>query len=126
MDVAGPNRITQIVVHHGEIVDALTVTYWTPRGSIVRHHGGSGGDSSSTISLSRMFKLLCSAYYRSFTLLCCILVNERIVGVYGHIGFQSTVYGETRYSFSPSNVILLMLNTLFCKLQPAPIRDLGQ
>ena len=55
MDVAGPNRITKITVNYGEIIDALTITYWTPRGDVVKHHGGDGG-TPTTIFLTRMFE----------------------------------------------------------------------
>ena len=54
IDAVGPTRITKIVVNHGEILDALTITYWTPRGDDVKHYGGAGGDAA-TISLSSMF-----------------------------------------------------------------------
>ena len=55
MDVAEPNRITKITVNYGEIIDALTITYWTPRGDVVKHHGGDGG-TPTTIFLTRMFE----------------------------------------------------------------------
>ena len=94
----GMNKISNIIVRSGDIIDALIVTYETSGGPIVITHGGDGGAPHS-INLSGMFEIY---YLLSFHLLIAmrqIPVDEVIYGVYGNVGPKqgSPKYGDTMY-----------------------------
>ncbi|CAL1706520.1 unnamed protein product [Somion occarium] len=69
------NKISKVVIGHGEVIDSITITYDRNDGlaPLVQSHGGTGGNIT-TIELDS---------------------NEVIVGVSGRYGFVSSIYGRS-------------------------------